>query len=401
MRIVPSWGLGPVEELRRMTILQLFVHTTTGVALLVSKATPVNFLSLAVAFLVSSFLIPFLRIRIKRLLIAADMWGVPVIVYGAGETAKQVLDLLHSERGLGYNPIALVKEEGGDDNNGMGDVRVERDTDEVRAEAPVAIVAMPGMSRERLISLLEGKLAGFYRVMVIPELFEVPSLWVKPRDINGILGLEITSNLLSPFARFAKRGIDMAIVLAAAPLWIPLCSLTALCIWIAERENPFFLQERVGRKGLLFRTWKFRTMVPNAEAVLQRKLAEDGMLREEWKKSYKLKEDLRVTRIGRLLRRLSIDELPQLLNVLRGEMSLVGPRPLPLYHHDQLSPRVRDLRERVRPGLTGLWQVSGRSDKPGEMERMDSYYVRNWSPWLDMVVIVRTFRAVIRGDGAY
>jgi Undecaprenyl-phosphate galactose phosphotransferase WbaP len=271
----------------------------------------------------------------------------------------------------------------------------------LKTEAPVAIVATPGMSRERLIALLEGKLAGFYRVMVIPELFEVPSLWVKPRDINGILGLEITSNLLSPIARFIKRAMDISLVLAAAPVWIPLCALTALVIFFTEHANPFFLQERVGRRGLLFRTWKFRTMVSDAEEVLRRKLAEDGVLRKEWERSYKLKDDPRVTRIGRLLRRLSIDELPQLLNVLRGEMSLVGPRPLPLYHHDELAPRVRYLRERVRPGVTGLWQVSGRGGGVQDMERMDSYYVRNWSPWLDVVVLVRTVRAVVKGDGAY
>jgi lipopolysaccharide/colanic/teichoic acid biosynthesis glycosyltransferase len=250
--------------------------------------------------------------------------------------------------------------------------------------------------------MIEGKLGGFFKVMVIPELFEVPSLWVKPRDIAGILGLEITANLQNPFARFTKRAMDLAMVISTSPLWIPVCVATAFAIWLADRHNPVFLQERVGNGGRIFKTWKFRTMVPNAEEVLRGKLDQDENLRLQWLRNYKIKNDPRVTRLGRFLRRLSIDELPQLVNILRGEISLVGPRPLPLYHHKKLTPRVRELRERVRPGLTGLWQVSGRSDRPHEdMERLDSYYVRNWSPWLDMVVLVRTYRAVIRGDGAY
>ncbi|MBD3393817.1 MAG: exopolysaccharide biosynthesis polyprenyl glycosylphosphotransferase [Chitinivibrionales bacterium] len=402
MRIVPSWGLGPVEELRRMTILQLFVHTTTAVALLASSAGGVSLLTLGIEFIVSSLCIPLTRIRIKRLLITADMWGVPVIVYGTGDTAAQVVRLLRDERGLGYNPVALVRDDTSPETDGLVEgLRVERDAGIIKSEAPVAIVAMPGMSRERLVELLEGTLAGFYRVMVIPELFEVPSLWVKPRDIKGILGLEITSNLLSPVARFVKAAMDIVLVLGTAPLWAPLFPVTVILIRIIDGANPFFLQERVGKRGLLFRTWKFRTMVPDAEEVLRRRLAQDGVLREEWERHYKLKDDPRVTALGRFLRRLSIDELPQLLNVLRGEMSLVGPRPLPLYHHDRLPARARELRERVRPGLTGLWQVSGRSDRMEDMQRMDSYYVRNWSPWLDIVVLVRTVRAVLKGEGAY
>ena len=143
-------------------------------------------------------------------------------------------------------------------------------------------------------------------------------------------------------------------------------------------------------------------MVPDADAVLETALAADPALREEWDAHFKLEADPRITRVGRVLRRTSLDELPQLFNVLRGDMSLVGPRPLPQYHHDELPERVRALRERVRPGITGLWQVSGRSDSGTlGMERWDPYYVRNWSLWLDAVILVRTLKVVARGSGAY
>jgi lipopolysaccharide/colanic/teichoic acid biosynthesis glycosyltransferase len=174
-----------------------------------------------------------------------------------------------------------------------------------------------------------------------------------------------------------------------------------LIIWLEDPSNPIFFQERIGRFGRPFKTWKFRTMMPDAERVLQRKLADDPILKEEWEANFKLRVDPRITRIGAFLRRTSLDELPQLINVLRGDMSLVGPRPLPRYHHNELSSQVKKLRAQVRPGVTGLWQVSGRSDIGNDgIEKWDSYYVRNWSVWLDAVILVRTVRAVIRAEGA-
>jgi lipopolysaccharide/colanic/teichoic acid biosynthesis glycosyltransferase len=142
-------------------------------------------------------------------------------------------------------------------------------------------------------------------------------------------------------------------------------------------------------------------MVPNAELVLQHHLEADAEARAEWEANFKLTNDPRITRVGAFLSKTSLDELPQLVNVLRGEMALVGPRPLPAYHHEQLPTRVRDQRRRMRPGMTGLWQVSGRSDAGhAGMVRWDPYYVRNWSIWLDVVVLVRTVRVVLFGSGA-
>ena len=176
----------------------------------------------------------------------------------------------------------------------------------------------------------------------------------------------------------------------------------ALLILLTERKNPFFMQRRVGKNNRFFCPVKFRTMVGDAEERLKRVLALDETVRAEWGRSCKLRDDPRVTRIGRVLRRSSLDELPQVLNVLAGQMSLVGPRPLPEYHHDQLAESVRTPRSRVRPGITGLWQVSGRSETgTAGMEKWDTYYVRNWSVWLDIIILARTFQTVIKGQGAY
>lgn len=158
----------------------------------------------------------------------------------------------------------------------------------------------------------------------------------------------------------------------------------------------------MGHRGQVFQTWKFRTMVTNAEQVLEKALLNDPVLKAEWEKDFKLKKDPRITPLGHFLRKYSLDEIPQLFNVLTGQMSLVGPRPLPKYHEEELDERIRTMRRRVSPGMTGMWQVSGRSDAgTNGMELFDSYYVRNWSIWLDIVILVRTFSAVARSSGAY
>ena len=199
-----------------------------------------------------------------------------------------------------------------------------------------------------------------------------------------------------------KHLIEVAIVLLAFPLWFPICAIIYVLIWIEDRENPLFIQERLGKGGKGFRTFKFRTMVPNAEEVLKKVLAEDEALRTEWETFYKLRKDPRVTRIGKFLRRTSLDELPQLFNVLMGDMGMVGPRPLTAYHQDVLPADVRALRESVKPGITGLWQVSGRSDSGTEgMKKWDPYYVRNWSIKLDVSILIRTAFVVIACKGAY
>lgn len=403
--LLPSWGLGTTQELRHISLLIVLVFMGTAVVLFITQQTAPTTgsrLMLAASLMASLLLVPLARLRMKRLLIRLGLWGLPTVIYGAGETGAQIARFLRSERGIGYIPIGLLDDDASRHGTYVEGLPVLGPTSHVATMAPVAILAMPSAPRTRLVELLEGPLATYRSVLVIPDLIDVPSLWVVPRDLNGILGLELTCNLLSPLAKFLKRGVDIVLVVVSAGLWVPLCGLIAVLIKLEDGGSPLFSQQRVGQQGRAFQTYKFRTMVPNAEEVLRDTLANDEALRREWTATFKLREDPRLTRIGRLLRRFSLDELPQLWNVLRGDMSLVGPRPLPPYHHEVLPERVRSLRERVRPGLTGLWQVSGRSDAgTAGMEQWDAYYVRNWSLWLDTVVFIRTARAVVNGTGAY
>ena len=401
-RLLPSWGMGAAEGLRRMFLLMTMLYSAIAVVLFLGKqGNEVSRILLLATFAFSIFFVPALRTWVKRTLVVRRLWGLPTVVYGEPKTSALVIQTLQAEQGFGYLPIGVFGDSA-ELTNIVEGVPVLGRIDQYTLKAPVAILATPGMACEQIASLLDGPLSSYRQVVIIPNLFEVQCwLWVRARDLGGVLGLEITHNLLDPIAWWSKRALEVFAVVATAFVWIPLCLFLALIIWLQDHANPFFMQPRIGKDGLPFRTWKFRTMVPHAELVLQQKLAEDQALCNEWYTGFKLDHDPRITRLGRLLRKASLDELPQLINVLRGEMSLVGPRPLPRYHHDELPPTVRKLRERVRPGMTGLWQVSGRSEAgTAGMERWDTYYVSNWSVWLDAVVLVRTMRAVVKGHGA-
>ena len=403
LQLLPSWGLGAPTELKRITELLLIVFASTVAVLFLTTdtTTPERF-ALVLTLLLAWPLLLATRWAVKRLLMLTNVWGVPTVVYGGATTGRLLVAALRDNRDYGYIPVAVFDEDAELHGTSIHGVPVLSPRAQAAYGAPIAVMAMPGIGRERTVELLEGPLSTYRTVVIIPDLFDVESLWVKACDFGGVLGLEVTRNVLDPFAQAVKRAFDLTAVVLSAPVWVPICLLIGLAIWLEDRANPLFLQDRVGQGGTLFKTWKFRTMLPNAEEVLRRTLQENPALRAEWEANFKLRRDPRVTRVGVVLRKLSLDELPQLVNVLLGDMSLVGPRPLPPYHQQQLSVSTQFLRSRVRPGMTGLWQVSGRSEAGNlGMERWDPYYVRNWSVWLDLIILFRTVRVVILGSGAY
>lgn len=209
-------------------------------------------------------------------------------------------------------------------------------------------------------------------------------------------------NLAKPLNLAIKRGFDLIVATAAVVTLTPLVALIALAIRLDSPGPVFFRQQRMGRNRRLFGCMKFRTMYIDGEERLHTHLSVHAVSRDEWQRFHKLKSvDPRVTRIGRILRRLSIDELPQLINVFRNEMSLVGPRP----YLPEEAERMGDFRETVvkaPPGITGLWQVSGRNHLTFEQRlRLDEYYVHNWSLLMDVEVLLKTIAVVLHGRGAY
>ncbi len=402
-RLYPGWGLGAVEELRRQALSLGIVFSMALVFFFWAQlGSLTSRFMLTVTFGLALILIPAIRKVVKSILIKGNQYGLPVVIYGAEQEGRDLVKHLEAEKGLGYKPIAFLDDHPSYWGAHIKGIPVLGDTNLVLPDAQVAILAMNNVEPEYRQHLLEGPLSYYRNVIIIPDLRELPSLWVGTVDMGGTLGLRIEMNLADPIARFTKRTFDLGATLISAIFWVPLVAALAGLIWLGVRKNPFFLQKRMGLHGKEFFTWKFRTMVPDAESVLQQAFETNPELKTEWERDFKLKKDPRITPLGHFLRRFSLDEIPQLINVLKGDMSLVGPRPLPAYHEDELDLKITSLRRRIRPGMTGMWQVSGRSDSGTDgMEMFDSYYVRNWSIWLDVVVLVRTFSAVLRSSGAY
>lgn len=231
--------------------------------------------------------------------------------------------------------------------------------------------------------------------MAVPAAVPPPVRLVHPRTGAS------TARLVEPGAQRIKRVFDLFFTPLLGLLALVPGLLIAIAIKLDSRGPVLFGHTRLGKGGRPFRLWKFRSMVENADACLEDHLRRNQACAAEWAQTHKLRNDPRVTRIGRLLRKTSLDELPQLWNVLCGEMSMVGPRPVvaeEMYRYGGTS----SLYAQVRPGLTGLWQVSGRNDTQySRRVELDAEYIRDWSLRLDLAILLRTVRVVLRGHGAY
>jgi Undecaprenyl-phosphate galactose phosphotransferase WbaP len=404
--LYPGVGLNPVEELRRLTVSTSVVYASLAAITFLSREGVLYSRAVfLLAWAQSVILAPVLRSYTRSYFSRRSWWGHPAIVFGADAAGDAVVEALQREPQAGLKPLAIFDERSGSARSIRG-VPVFRDLSAApqlarQCHAQCAILTVSQLPQSELLRLLTREGATFSRIIIVPELAGLASLWVEASDINGILGLEIRQRLLLPGALLVKRLIDLALTLTLGLLLSPLIVLIGLTVKLTSRGPVFFGHRRYGKDGRPFTAWKFRSMVQNADAVLFEYLTKHPSLRQEWERNHKLRNDPRITWIGRLLRHTSLDELPQLWNALKQEMSLVGPRPIV---QDEIQRYGEDflLYQRVTPGITGLWQVSGRNNLSYEQRvSLDSYYVRNWSIWLDLYVIARTIKVVLKGDGAY
>jgi len=401
-------GVGPIEELRRAAMGTAFVCLLLTASLFfLQRAGPYSRGLVILSGLLTAAAVPLARALARHLFARRRWWGAPVLVLGAGETARILIERLCQHPEMGFKPVACL-----DDDCGAraecGGIPVAGPLSMARDVAKSlgirhALVAMPRIGPRDLVWMLDHWGSIFRHVVLIPDLLGIASLWVSARDLSGLLGLELRQNLLIPLNRWAKRALDITAAVLLAIAALPVMAAAAIWIRMASGGSVLYCQEREGESGRPLSVPKLRTMYSDAETVLMRVLSESPEIRAEWKCRFKLKKDPRILPgVGRFLRKTSLDELPQLWSVLKGEMSLVGPRPFPRYHLEAFSPRFRALRNRVKPGMTGLWQVSDRAD--GDLavqEALDTYYIRNWSPWLDLYILARTVTAVLFPKGAY
>jgi exopolysaccharide biosynthesis polyprenyl glycosylphosphotransferase len=353
---------------------------------------------------------------------------IPTLVVGRGPEAAFCINEMRNRPSLGYRVIGVVESGGPETGGARTGTRYANSTRVVANYEGVPIVSdlagLPDAIRETranevIIADSTVNSDALFDVMIrcgrrrgvefriAPSLFNCLPSKTEVDQIGALPMIRLFREPLSDFARGTKRISDIAIASLTLSLLSPLWLLIALLIKFDSRGPVFYVQERVGMDGRIFLVYKFRTMRTNAASEIHREYQRkfiaghaEANVGDNDRPSYKLRNDPRITRVGRILRRLSLDEVPQLLNVLRGDMSVVGPRPPIPYEVEAYELRHRK-RLDMKPGLTGLWQVSGRNRLPfEEMVKLDLLYIENWSLLSDVKIILRTVLVMIRGDGS-
>jgi exopolysaccharide biosynthesis polyprenyl glycosylphosphotransferase len=321
------------------------------------------------------------------------------LVVGTNDEAKRLARMM-SRDGFGYRAVGLVKTDfGPHDTDGLpvwGDVsRLEQAIVESGAEC--VFVATSAVTQEEMARVTKVAREGRAEVRFSSMISDIMSTRLMVQPVGNIVTLSLKPAQLTNFQNATKRALDITVAAAALLISLPVISLIALALKVTSRGPVFYRQKRVGQHGRVFSMVKFRTMVQGAEAMLE-------SLRERNEATgplFKLRDDPRITAVGRALRRFSLDELPQFWNVLKGDMSVVGPRP-PLPEEVALYEDWHHGRLEVRPGITGLWQVRGRSQLPfDDYVRLDLYYIENWSLAFDLYILIKTIPAVLSGKGAF
>lgn len=396
----PFWN-----ELREVciTILALAVADLALAALAKWQLSRTYWLTL---WSLSLVLIPLGRFLTKQLLFRLKCWQWPSVIVGCGENAKDAYLALQSEKMMGFDVIGFIAPNGQCAVSPVqGKPVLNEDIDVLVKRIPDVkfFVAVEYEQRDQLDECLRNLTQRKIRnISVIPTIRGVPLYGTDVSHFfsHEVLMLRIRNNLARFSARFLKRGFDIVV---SALLIVLLSPVLAYIGWKVSRDggSPIYGHERVGRNGRKFKCLKFRSMIINSQEVLQNLLATDPEAKAEWDKDFKLKNDPRITPIGHFIRKTSLDELPQLWNVLTGEMSLVGPRPVIEAELERYGDDV-DYYFMTKPGMTGLWQVSGRNDTDyATRVYLDAWYVKNWSLWYDIAIMFKTINVVLKRDGAY
>ena len=401
--LYPGFGLGAVETLRRMSFSTTFAFLAMAACSFVFKASAAySRMAFVIAWAASLVSVPLLRFTVLSAVSGLSWWGEPTVIFGTARQARLTVNLTNRAFSLGYRIVGILTPDPSLAGRRLEDLPVLGGLEQAEALARAGISTVLVWNSLRL-TRIRARLHDYFRhVVLIHDAEELPTEYACVRNLGGLLGIEFTNQLLRRRNQAIKRSLDVVVaglVLVAAA---PIIGLAVALIKIVSPGSAFFAQDRIGLRGEKFKVWKLRTMYPNAEALLAERLARNDDLRREWHRNMKLVHDPRIIPVvGTLLRRLSIDELPQLWNIIRGQMSVVGPRPFPEYHLNRFSPVFRALRSTVRPGLSGMWQVMVRnSGGLEEQELFDSYYIRNWSLWLDFYIMVRTVFATLSAKGA-
>ena len=403
--LYPGAPLSPVEEMRKLFLSSMVTHlvAVTVLVMLFQTTRGYSRVAIAIAGVIAAIAAQPFRNLTRRALYFLGVGQIPVVLAGSGDVARRVAAIVADDPHFGFDVVGYFSgtREATPDSEMhwipcLGSLR-----DIVAESRRRDVKILLACQDERLFRRqMKDFAAWFTYVEYLPTASAFPVFGAKAVSFGGLGGIEMVNQARKRILRLQKRVMDNVLAVCAFAVALPLFVVIPVLIRLTSKGPVFYRQERLGRNGRRFRIWKFRSMYVDADERLKRMIAENPAVAAEWESSFKLRDDPRVTPLGRFLRRTSLDELPQLFNVLCGEMTLIGPRPI-VDDEVKYYGASYETFASVRPGVTGLWQVSGRSDTGYERRvALDTYYVLNWSPWMDVWILQRTFLAVFLMRGA-
>jgi Undecaprenyl-phosphate galactose phosphotransferase WbaP len=402
--LYPAVGMKTLEVFHNLTTATsiLFLITISG-TFFFKMSDEFSRLLIGLSFIFSLVIIPLCRLIVRSILNKIDFWGEPVAIIGTEQGSRSCYSYFKDNSEIGLNPKVMIFIPGE-----IGSLEVQerqaliKRLKEIRNAYNIRTILVLYDQLEEFALIRETYRDIFEKVVLIGAggtKLDLGGMSVRP--YGDLLTLEIRHSLMDKKAQFEKRLADICVSAIGIILISPLLAFISILIRIDSPGSVIYHQQRWGKYGKKYNMFKFRTMRKDADQILKAYLEENPEMKKEWEESQKLHFDPRITKIGHFLRRYSLDELPQLINVLIGNMSLVGPRPL-LLHQREIYGKDYQNYIRVLPGMTGLWQISGRNHNLFSQKIiLDMEYINNWSIWLDIYILVRTFWVVIRGDGAY
>ena len=392
----PGIALNRVETLKRSTLSivggYLVLFAFTG---FIRTNEAYSRLALVCAMIPTLILVPAIRNFFRYLCHRYKIFTQRVLIAGAGKEARKAAKTLTENWRFNMEVVGFLD----DTVTGKDIVGSIAELPEIAAEKDVhyIIVCLPDGVYDKYFHMF---LRTFCHILVVPPEGRNAICGFHPILLNYHWAMEIGNTMKMHLHRWEKNALEICIACVILPMILPLCLVIALLVKLTSPGPVFYRAKRLGQHGKEIEVLKFRTMYRNADSILQHILDMNPEMKKEWEESFKLKNDPRITPLGRFLRKTSLDELPQFINVLKGEMAIIGPRPIVReevkYYGDDFS-----IFSLVKPGITGLWQVSGRSDTSYEQRvQLDVYYVANWSIWMDYYIFLNTFVAVLLRKGA-
>ncbi|OUP56320.1 hypothetical protein B5F14_09815 [Faecalitalea cylindroides] len=391
------------SEMRDLITAHFYYFVFSSFSIVVFDVNRIRLFLLNLAITLIMFVLTLIYIRTSHILFRKQLAGNTLII-GVNENAQKIGYISHSNRFALMNVIGFVDyfsvykkdkflEKPVFSSDEMEGIITQHRVDQV-------IIVLPQASSKQLNEIVDRLSNLVDRIKFVPSTYDLMDYESEIQDFDGILLVSTVKSKIKPFSKFVKRLVDIVAGIVGCIILIPVTiGLKIIFLKNGDKAPLIFTQIRIGKNGKPIKIYKYRSMVPDAEKVLEELMEKNESIKQEYLKNKKLQDDPRITPIGEKLRKTSLDELPQLINVLKGEMSLVGPRPYLFREIDDMI--YYDDIIKCKPGLTGMWQVSGRSDI-GFKERchLDEYYYRNWAFWLDFTILVKTIKIVLYGNGA-